>query len=83
MVPAMVLLAHFPLVKATGTSLAAILLPVGIFGVMAYYRARLIDIRASVLIASGLVISVVVGSGLLIAYRLMLCASFTPFSAFT
>jgi uncharacterized membrane protein YfcA len=64
MVPAMVLLAHFPLVKATGTSLAAILLPVGIFGVMAYYRAKLIDIRGSVLIASGLVISVVVGAWL-------------------
>jgi uncharacterized membrane protein YfcA len=64
MVPAMVLLAHFPLLKATGTSLAAILLPVGIFGVIAYYRAKLIDIRGSVLIASGLVISVVVGAWL-------------------
>ncbi|MBC7363295.1 MAG: sulfite exporter TauE/SafE family protein [Candidatus Aminicenantes bacterium] len=64
MVPALILLAHFPLVKATGTSLAAILLPVGIFGVLAYYRARLIDVRASVLIATGLVISVVIGAWL-------------------
>lgn len=64
MVPAMVLLAHFPLIKATGTSLAAILLPVGIFGVMAYYRAKLIDVRGSIFIATGLVISVVVGAWL-------------------
>jgi len=64
MVPAMVLLAGFPLIKATGTSLAAILLPVGILGVMAYYRARIIDVRASIYIASGLVISVVAGAWL-------------------
>ncbi|MGC9057255.1 MAG: sulfite exporter TauE/SafE family protein, partial [Candidatus Saccharicenans sp.] len=64
MVPAMVLLAHFPLIKATGTSLAAILLPVGILGVVAYYRAKLIDIRASIAIAVGLVISVVLGAWL-------------------
>ncbi|MBC7361700.1 MAG: TSUP family transporter [Candidatus Aminicenantes bacterium] len=64
MVPAMVLLAHFPLIKATGTSLAAILLPVGILGVMAYYRAKLIDVRGSIFIATGLVISVVVGAWL-------------------
>lgn len=64
MVPAMVILANFPLLKATGTSLAAILLPVGILGVIAYYRAKLIDFRGSILIATGLAISVVVGAWL-------------------
>jgi len=68
MVPAMVVLANFPLIKATGTSLAAILLPVGILGVIAYYRARLIDIRGSILIAVGMVLSVIVGAWL--AHRL-------------
>ena len=63
-VPALILLAGFPLVKATGTSLAAILLPVGILGVIAYYRAKVIDIRASLLIAAGLLTSVVVGAWL-------------------
>ncbi|MDI6846013.1 MAG: sulfite exporter TauE/SafE family protein [Candidatus Saccharicenans sp.] len=63
-VPALVLLAGFPLVKATGTSLAAIMLPVGILGVIAYYRARILDLRAAVYIASGLVLSVVVGAWL-------------------
>jgi uncharacterized protein len=63
-VPSLILLAGFPLVKATGTSLAAILLPVGILGVVAYYRAKVIDIRASALIAAGLLTSVVVGAWL-------------------
>jgi uncharacterized membrane protein YfcA len=63
-VPSLILLAGFPLVKATGTSLAAILLPVGILGVIAYYRARIIDLRASAYIAAGLLTSVVVGAWL-------------------
>ncbi len=63
-VPALVLLAGFPLVKATGTSLAAILLPVGILGVIAYYRAKVIDLRASVFIGLGLLTSVAVGAWL-------------------
>lgn len=63
-VPALILLAGFPLVKATGTSLAAILLPVGILGVVAYYKARIIDLRASAYIAAGLLTSVAVGAWL-------------------
>jgi uncharacterized protein len=63
-VPALIILAGFPLVKATGTSLAAILLPVGILGVVAYYKARIIDLRASAFIAAGLLTSVVVGAWL-------------------
>src|SRR5512136_2962862 len=63
-VPALILLAGFPLVRATGTSLAAILLPVGILGVIAYYRAKVIDIRASACIAVGLLMTVVVGAWL-------------------
>lgn len=63
-VPALILLAGFPLVRATGTSLAAILLPVGILGVVAYARAKIIDIRASALIAAGLLTSVVAGAWL-------------------
>ena len=63
-VPALILLAGFPLVKATGTSLAAILLPVGILGVIAYARAKVVDLRASAYIAAGLLTSVVVGAWL-------------------
>jgi uncharacterized membrane protein YfcA len=63
-VPALILLAGFPLVKATGTSLAAILLPVGILGVIAYHKAKVIDLRASAYIAAGLLTSVIVGAWL-------------------
>jgi len=63
-VPALILFAGFPLVRATGTSLAAILLPVGILGVLAYYKAKVIDLRASAYIATGLLVSVVVGAWL-------------------
>ncbi len=63
-VPSLILLAGFPLVKATGTSLAAILLPVGILGVVAYYRAKIIDLRASAFLAAGLLTSVVAGAWL-------------------
>ncbi len=61
-VPSLILLAGFPLVKATGTSLAAILLPVGILGVVAYARAKIIDLRASAYIAAGLLASNAVGA---------------------
>jgi uncharacterized membrane protein YfcA len=61
-VPALILFAGFPLVRATGTSLAAILLPVGILGVLAYYRAEVIDLRASIFIAVGLLTSVALGA---------------------
>src|SRR5512136_2646004 len=43
---------------------SAILLPVGILGVIAYYRAKVIDLRASAFIAAGLLTSVVVGAWL-------------------
>lgn len=61
-VPSLILMAGFPLVKATGTSLAAILLPVGILGVIAYHRAKVIDLRASVYLAVGLLTSVALGA---------------------
>lgn len=63
-VPALVLFAGFPLIKATGTSLAAIMLPVGILGVITYYRARILDLRAAAYLATGLLMSVVVGAWL-------------------
>lgn len=63
-VPTLVVAAGFPLVTATGTSLAAILLPVGILGVLAYHRARILDVRAAALIALGLVTSVTGGAWL-------------------
>jgi uncharacterized membrane protein YfcA len=62
MVIGMVGLMKLPLLTATGTSLAAMLLPVGVFGVMEYHRRGHIDIRAALLLAAGLTIGAWVGA---------------------
>lgn len=61
-VPALALLAKFPAKTATGTSLGALLLPVGILGVMTYYKAGNIDVKAAALIAAGLFVGVFLGA---------------------
>lgn len=53
-VAALVSLAGFPIHKATGTSLTALLLPVGILGVLEYWRAGHVDFRAGAILAAGL-----------------------------
>lgn len=61
-VPALTLLAGFPMKSATGTSLGALMLPVGVLGVITYYRAGNVVPKASLLIALGLFIGVFAGS---------------------
>jgi uncharacterized membrane protein YfcA len=61
-VPALTLLAGMTFTKATGTSLAALLLPVGIFGVLHYYRSNQLSVSAAALIALGLVGGIWLGS---------------------
>lgn len=51
-----------PIHTATGTSLTALLLPVGILGVREYWKAGHIDFRAGTLIALGLTLGVWVGA---------------------
>lgn len=64
-VPALMILAKFPAVKATGTSLGALMLPVGAFiGALTYYRNDNLDVRASVLIAVGMIAGAFLGSQL-------------------
>jgi uncharacterized membrane protein YfcA len=53
-VPALMLIARMPPVVATGTSLGALLLPVGALGAWAYYQQGNLDVRAALLIALGL-----------------------------
>jgi len=61
-VPALLLFAKFEPQTATGTSLGALLLPVGLLGVTAFYRKGHIDIPASLLIALGLFIGAYFGA---------------------
>jgi uncharacterized protein len=53
-VPALVLLADFPHKLALGTSLGALLLPVGLLGAYTYWRHDNLDPGASLLVALGL-----------------------------
>lgn len=61
-VPALTIFAGFGTVEAISTSLAALLLPVGIFAVIAYYRAGLLEIKSSALVAIGLLTTSYLGA---------------------
>lgn len=61
-VPALTILLSFALPKATGTSLTALLLPVGLPAVIAYYRAGKLSIRPALIVAAGLATTSVVGA---------------------
>jgi len=63
-VPGLVLLAGFSMTQAAGTSLAALLLPVGLLGAIEYWRAGQVDIRAAVIIAGGLLVGAFFGARL-------------------
>ena len=61
-VAALVSAGRMPIHTATGTSLAALLLPVGILGVREYWKAGHVDIRAALLIAAGVAVGVFFGA---------------------
>ncbi len=51
-----------PMLTATGTSLGALLLPVGAVGVWTYYKSGHLDVAAALWIALGLTIGVTLGA---------------------
>jgi len=53
-VPALLLVARMTPLTATGTSLGALLLPVGALGAWEYYRKGQLDLRVALLLAVGL-----------------------------
>jgi hypothetical protein len=63
-VPFLVLLMGMTIRQAAGTSLAALLLPVGIFGALEYFRAGQVDVRVAIVLALGLVVGVYFGARL-------------------
>ncbi|MGI0485269.1 TSUP family transporter [Pantanalinema rosaneae CENA516] len=62
MVPAMVLLMGMDQKFATGTSIAAQILPIGILGAMVYHRNGNLSIRDAVYIAIGLLVGNLLGA---------------------
>jgi uncharacterized membrane protein YfcA len=63
-IPALIFFAKFPTKLALGTSLGAMLLPVGLLGAYAYYQAGNLNIKASILISVGLFFGAFVGAKL-------------------
>ena len=63
-VPALILLVGMTPKQAAGTSLAALLLPVGILGALEYWRAGQVDVRMAILVAAGLVVGAFIGARL-------------------
>lgn len=63
-VPGLLLVASMTPLAATGTSLGALLLPVGALGAWEYYRNGNLDLRASLLLAVGLFFGAFVGAKL-------------------
>lgn len=61
-VPALILICKFSMVEAVGTSLAALMLPVGLLGVLVYRKAKIIDLRASLLLSLGILLTVGFGA---------------------
>ena len=61
-VPGLILLLRMPPQTATGTTLAALLLPVGALGAWQYYRNGSVDLRAAMLIAVGLMFGAWIGA---------------------
>lgn len=59
-VPALVYVLHYSMHKATGTSLAVLLPPIGLMAVLEYYRHGHVDLRAAVIIA----VAAMAGAGL-------------------
>lgn len=61
-VPALLYFARMTPLTATGTSLGALLLPVGALGAWEYYRTGNLDVRAAMLLALGLFLGAFFGA---------------------
>lgn len=61
-VPALIYWAGFTQHKATGTSLAVLLPPIGLAATLEYYRHKNVDWRAALIIASALFVGAFIGA---------------------
>jgi uncharacterized membrane protein YfcA len=75
-VPALIAFLGMDILNANATSLAAMLLPVGILGVINYYKAGYIKIKDSLWISGGLLIGSYVGAKLALSVNIHLLAKF-------
>lgn len=66
-VPALIYLLKMKQIEAVGTSLAALIPPVGLLGAIEYYRNGMINVKYAAIIAIGLAIGALFGAKLMIA----------------
>jgi len=66
-VPALLLVTSMDVRDATGTSLAALIPPVGLLGAAEYYRGGHINVKAAAIIAGGLFIGAYFGSRIMLS----------------
>lgn len=62
MVPVLVLLFGFTQHRAQGTTLALLIFPVGILGVLNYYKTGNVDLKTTLLLCAGFVLGSYLGS---------------------
>src|SRR2546421_12534057 len=62
MVPALVLLLGFSQKHAQGTTLAMLVLPVGIFATLAYFRAGYVNVKAALWLGIGFLVGAAISS---------------------
>jgi hypothetical protein len=67
MVPAMIVFLGYSIIEANGTSLAALMMPVGIFAVIQYYKNKYVDLKIAAIFAFGLLLGVLFGAKFAIA----------------
>ena len=63
-IPGLVLIAKLPQHTAHGTSLAALLLPVGLLGTLEYYKRGQVNLAFAAVVAAGLLIGAYFGARL-------------------
>ncbi|HSX31677.1 MAG TPA: sulfite exporter TauE/SafE family protein [Candidatus Saccharimonadales bacterium] len=61
-VPALVMLLGFTQKNAQGTTLAMLMVPVGVFAALTYYRAGHMNIKAAIFIGLGFLIGALIGA---------------------
>ena len=66
-VPGLIYLLGMSQMEATGTSLAALIPPVGLLGALEYYRSGFINVRYAALIAAGLFVGANFGAKLVVS----------------
>ena len=64
LVPMLILLVGLTTTQAVGTSLAALLLPVGALGALEYWRGGFVDLRLAAVLALGLLLGAYLGARL-------------------